>query len=262
MLDLLFDLPLTLAGCAVIGALFAFAVAGLAVVRRLVLPRLQVRTEDSEFTGAMVQAIMVFYGLALALIAVSVWQTYSDAAGIVSQEATAVGALFRDVSSYPNPPRAELQHELRDYVDYVIHQAWPAQRQGRVALGGVERMNRFQATLVAYEPVTEGQKLLHAETLRAYNHMIQCRRLRLDAVLTALPTMLWFVVFAGALISLSASFFFKVEDARLHGILVMLLALFIGLVIFMTLALDRPFRGGLGLGPGPYELVYEQLMRP
>lgn len=28
----------------------------------------------------------------------------------------------------------------------------------------------------------------------------------------------------------------------------------------MILALDRPYRGDLGLKPGPYELVYEQLM--
>ena len=42
-------------------------------------------------------------------------------------------------------------------------------------------MHRFQATLIAWEPVTEGQKLLHAETLRAYNYMILSRRMRLDA---------------------------------------------------------------------------------
>jgi hypothetical protein len=63
------------------------------------------------------------------------------------------------------------------------------------------------------------------------------------------------------LIGLSSSFFFKVEDARLHGIQVLLLAAFIGLVIFMIFALDRPFRGDLGLGPEPYRLIYDQLMK-
>lgn len=79
---------------------------------------------------------------------------------------------------------------------------------------------------------------------------------------TALPGMLWLVIAAGAFISLSASFFFKVEDLRLHAILVVLLAMFIGLVIFMIFALDRPFHGELGLGPEPYQLVFDQLMMP
>ena len=79
--------------------------------------------------------------------------------------------------------------------------------------------------------------------------MIQARRLRLDAVATGLPGVMWIVIVLGALISLTGTFFFKVEDVRLHTILVTLLATFIGLVIFMTLALDRPFRGRSGSAP-------------
>jgi Protein of unknown function (DUF4239) len=123
-------------------------------------------------------------------------------------------------------------------------------------------MNRFQSILAAFEPTTEGQKILHAEGLRAYNNMIQARRLRLDAVSTGLPGVMWVVVLAGALISLSASFFFQVDDVWLHQILVTLLAMFIGLVIFMTFALDRPFRGDLGVRPEPYQLIYDHLMKP
>jgi hypothetical protein len=261
MFDLLFDLPLAISGPTIVLALCFFGVGGLVFVRRGVLPRLRIRPEDSEFIGAMVQAVLVFYGLAVALIAVSVWQTYSDVSKIVSQEATALAALYRDVSGYPEPVRGQLQKELREYVSYVIHQAWPLQQRGRVPAGGVEHMNRFQAILVACDPATEGQKLLHAETLRAYNHMMLSRRMRLDAVNTGLPSVLWMVVAAGAAISLSASFFFKVEDIRLHGTLVVLLATFIGLVIFMTFALDRPFRSDLGVGPDPYQLIYDQLMK-
>ena len=95
---------------------------------------------------------MVFYGLAVALIAVNVWQTHADVAKIVSQEASAVAALYRDVSSYPEPIRSRLQDQLRSYVQYVIHDAWPLQRKGQVPAGGVELMNRFQGTLAGFEP--------------------------------------------------------------------------------------------------------------
>jgi hypothetical protein len=100
------------------------------------------------------------------------------------------------------------------------------------------------------------------ETLRAYNEMIKARRLRLDAVHTGLPGVMWTVIIMGAFIGLSSSFFFRVEDARLQGTQVLLLAVFIGLIIFMILALDRPFRGDLGISADPYRLIYEQLMKP
>jgi hypothetical protein len=93
------------------------------------------------------------------------------------------------------------------------------------------------------------------------NAAILATRLRVDASRTALPGVLWVVIVAGAMISLSSSFFFKVGDVRLHGILVTLLAVFMGLVIFMILAFDRPFRGELGLGPEPFQLIQNQLMK-
>jgi hypothetical protein len=51
-----------------------------------------------------------------------------------------------------------------------------------------------------------------------------------------------------------------VNDPRLHAIQVLLLAIFIGLVIFMIVALDQPFRGDLGLSAQPYQLLYDHLM--
>src|SRR5215211_4319339 len=130
MLDSLFNLPLIVVGTAIIVLLCVFALTGLTVFSRHILPRLKLGPEESVFTSAMMQAVMVFYGLAVALIAVSVWQTHSDASRTTSEEATAIGVLYRNVSSYPEPPRSHLQKELREYVEYVIHQAWPLQQRG------------------------------------------------------------------------------------------------------------------------------------
>src|SRR6476469_6748599 len=162
MFESLFDLPLMVVGPAIIAALCLFAVVGLFLVRRRLLPRLRVNQGDSEFTGAMLQSVMVFYGLAVALIAVSVFQTYSDASKVVTGEATALTMIYRDVSSYPEPIRSDLQKELRDYTDQVINQAWPLQRRGQIPTAGVQHMSNFQAVLDKFEPATEGQKVLHA----------------------------------------------------------------------------------------------------
>src|SRR5580765_1320214 len=182
MVNFFFRLPLVVSGLVIVALFSLFAIGGLLLVRRFVLPRLHINHHDAHFCGTMVHSVMVFYGLALALIAVNVFETYADVSKIISQEATALAVLYRDVSTYPEPIRPRLQKQVRDYVDYVIHEAWPLQQRGQVPSGGVEQMNRFQDTLVTFEPTTEGQKLLHAETLRAYNNMIQARRLRLDAV--------------------------------------------------------------------------------
>jgi hypothetical protein len=262
MVNFFFRLPLVVSGLVIVALFCLFAIGGLLLVRRFVLPRLHINHHDAHFCGTMVHSVMVFYGLALALIAVNVFETYADVSKIVSQEATACAMVYRDVSGYPEPIRSRLQGELRGYVFQIIHEAWPLQAHGQVPSVGVEWMDRFQGILVSFEPATEGQKLLHGETLRAYNSLIQARRMRVDAVLTHLPEVMWIVILLGAVISLCASFFFSVEDVRLHAILVTLLAIFIGVVIFMTFALDRPFVGDLGVSADAYQLIYDHLMKP
>src|SRR6185503_14383489 len=112
----------------------------------------------------------------------------------------------------------------------------------------------------SFEPVTEAQKALVLETLASYGRMMEARRMRLDSVERKLPGVMWLVILVGAFISLYSTYYFPVLDARVHRAQVALLAGFIGLVIFMILALDRPYRGDLGLKPTPYEIAYEQLM--
>jgi len=89
---------------------------------------------------------------------VAVWQRYSDLAKVMSQEATAVAVLYRDVSSYTEPSRSQLQKQLREYVVQIIYQAWPLQRRGKIPSADVKMMDTFQATLNSFEPLTEGQR--------------------------------------------------------------------------------------------------------
>ena len=261
MFDFIFDIPLVLTGLALVVVMSSLAAAGLLFVRRRILPRLQFTEEDAVFSSTMLLAIMVFYGLTVALIAISVWEKHSEASRVVSQEATALAVLYRDASGYPPPVRAQLQDALREYVEYVIHVSWPEQREGHMPRGGGQRVSGFEQLLTSFEPSTEGQKILHGETLRAYDQMIEARRLRLDAGTTALPGLMWGVMFIGAALGLISSYFFRVNDQRLQLAQVMLLATFIAIVIFLVLALDRPFRGGLGIGPDAYELIYDQVMK-
>ena len=260
-MERVFDIPLAIVGPLIVFGLVSLAITGMLLTRKFLLPRLVISEVDSEFSGAMVQGICVFYGLALALLAVHVLDNYTDVSKTVSNEATTIATLYRDVSAYPEPVRSVLREDIRLYVESVIKDAWPLQAQGKTPTLGVEQMSRFQTDLSSFQPQGASQEILHAETLSAFNRMNDARRMRVDAVNTHLPGIMWFVIIFGALISLFASFFFRVVDRRLHGILVGLLAVFIAVVIFMILSLDHPFRGDLGISSAPYELIYDQLMK-
>jgi len=238
------------------------ALAGLWIVRRYVIFKWRIDQDDSEFSGALLQGILVFYGLAVALIAVAVWQQHDAVADDASREASIIAQVYRDVSLYPEPVRGEAQQELYDYTTNVIDTAWPAAERGSTMTGGTELLNRLQATIGRFEPTTESQKLLQAQVLSEFNDLGQARRLRLDAVGTALPRPFWAVILAGAVLAVAASYFFQVEDVRLHATLVSILAAFIGLVVLLIAAYDRPYVGDLAVRPDSYQLILDDIVKP
>lgn len=260
MIDFLSGLPLWLLAVILNAWLIGFALAGLWFVQRSLFSRLRLSYEDAYFAAAVSQSAMVLYGLVAALTAVGVWQKYSAVSDVVSDEATAIASIWRDLSGYPEPQRTATQDIVRGYTEQIIGEAWPQQRRGEIPSGGVEWIDRLQATLLTFEPATEGQKILHAETLSAFNHLIQQRRLRVDSVQTSLPVVFWWVLLPGAMGSIALFLLFHLASRRFHAILLTGLAIFQALVLLIIIALARPFSGEMGIGSESYELVHEHLM--
>jgi hypothetical protein len=261
MIDLLASLPLWLLAAVLTLMLVGTGLAALYAARRWLIPWMKLRYEDAYVGAVVVQSVMVLYSLVAALIAVGVWTKYTQVEGTISAEATAIASLWRDLGSYPEPTRTEAREILRGYTHQVIHGAWPQQRQGKIPREGVEWMNRLQATLFAFEPQSEGKKISHGEALRAFNTMVTARRQRVDAVNTGLPGVLWFVLLPGALGCVLLSVLFKVDNAWYQGVLVASLAGFLSMILFVIITLDRPLQGDMAIGPGSYQLIYDQLMK-
>jgi hypothetical protein len=237
--------------------LMSLAIVGLWIMRRHVLPRMRLGYDDAYFAAAVVQSAMLLYGLIAALTAVGVWQKHSQVSDIVSSEATTIASLWRDLGGYPQPIRDESRGILGGYTEQIIRDAWPLQRKGKIPREAVEWMNRLQAQLFTFEPATESQKILHAETLRTFNELVQKRRQRLDAVQSALPGVIWFVLLPGAMGCIILCLFFHVESAQFQAVLLLGLAGFLAMVLFVIIALDRPFTGPNGITADSYHLIYD-----
>ena len=237
------------------------SLAGLLATRRYLIPRFHFGEGINDAVSGTVQAIGVFYGITVGLIAVAVWNTNTSAADMVSREASAIGALYRDVSGYPSPMREELQGILRRYTVFIIDEAWPAQQRGEIAAPGKSIMDDFQVRIYAFEPANQSQIAIHNETLRAFNNLLEYRHLRIDSVKSGLSSTMWAVIWLGAAISIGVAYFYQIVDVKLHAVLVVLMSGFLAVVLFMIVINDKPFYGSSSISSEPYKLILERLMK-
>jgi Kef-type K+ transport system membrane component KefB len=180
MLYRLYDIPNWLFGLIVIFTFVSFAIGGLYVTHKRLGVYNKDQLEANGIISAYFGAVVAFYGITLGLISVGAWQNFSDVENKAAREASAVAALYRDVSNYPEPTRQVLRAKLKDYTRYVVDVAWPQQRKGIIPTGGTERIQSFEADLYPFEPKTMSQLALHQETLRQFNSLIELRGMRLQ----------------------------------------------------------------------------------
>lgn len=254
------DLALWLSALAFVTAAVAVSLGGLFAVNRFLRARISFDEllSDNGVVGWFFSGVLVFYGVTLGLVAIATWEGTTAASELVSKEAASIGALYRDTRGYPEPLRSEGVALLRSYTRFIIEEAWPAQRRG-VVIDDNRTLDEFQRRLFSHEPQTEGQKIVHAETIRAFNHMIEQRRERIESVDSGLPDILWIVVTLGAVVSVVLSYCFNLPKLLLHALLVGSLAAIVGLVIFMIFWLDRPYVGHASVSPEPYEMLLKRM---
>jgi hypothetical protein len=226
------------------------------MVRRLFGPG----THYNDVVSYFFAGIGVFYGLALGLIAVATWENYVDIDGVVGTEAAAVASFYRDLDGYPQPLRARLEAMTRDYTKLVIDKEWPAHKKGIALEDGDALLDNLEDQVMNYEPTKEREKILQAEVLRSLDTVQEQRRLRLQAVPTGLPAALWSVVLIGAVLNVGLTYLFWTDNLTVHALLVGIMAVFVGLLIFLTAAMDNPFRGEFSISAEAFQTVLDNVM--
>jgi hypothetical protein len=202
----------------------------------------------------------LFFAVLLGLLTVAAFENTKSLNDNISREASALSTIYRSTDIYPEPLRGELKAELRDYTHYVIEKDWPAHRRGVVPEGGEHRLQVIRATLMSYEPTTKTQELAHNELLRYLDDMMVHREQRMEAVNTAIPGVMWYMVVIGALLTIVFLGMLHMElvpQIMLGGIT----AFFLGIMIFLIYAMDHPLQGAVSVPPDSFRSVYDQVMK-
>lgn len=258
-MEWIYDLPNWQFFLLCVGSTISFSALGLWATRSWVRRHSDAHSEQNDLVSYFLGASGVIYGIALGLVAAGVWSNFQTMSGQVDEEAAITAALYQDISAYPQPQRQLFQQDLRAYVQSVIEQDWPQLRQGNAPTASTQRIYHFKRQLFSFNPPTAGLKLIHEQALTQYNDLAKVRRSRLTGSEASLPTLLWWVIVLGAAVNIIITWFFVTEHPAYHYILTILLALLLGALLFLTAAMDNPFRGDFSVDANAFKQILAQM---
>jgi hypothetical protein len=259
MPDFIYEIPTQTLAVYFSIATVALMLFGLVIVKPILRLLVGAGTELNQSISYATQGFSLFYGLLLGLLTVAAYQNNERVKEGILNEATALGSLYSDMATYPEPIRSDMQWMLRDYVLFTINRDWPAHRAGELLEGGFNRANAMRQKLAGFEPTTKGQEIVHAQVMQAFQDFSQARQGRLAGVITEIPPVLWYAVLVGAVTNVLLLVMLRMPPLQ-HFLLGTISAFFLGVILFVIVTLDRPLRGESGLDPTPLTLLWERSM--
>jgi cytochrome bd-type quinol oxidase subunit 2 len=236
------------------------AVAGLALVQRLVPA--EKRQQHNDVAGFLYAVVGVVYAVLLALLVIAVWERYQEARETVESEANAVADIAWLAHQLPETERHQLQELARSYAQEVVDEEWPLMEQGseggRGTPEGWNLVDDMRATLQGVEPGTEAEAQLYAEGLDQIDRLGDERRMRLVAAEGGLPGVLWAVLVFGGVVVIGFTYLFGLQNTWAHRLMVMSLTAVIALVLFTIGAMEYPFSGGARIDTGAFDLILQR----
>lgn len=253
MIAWLESLPTIKAGIVVIGGFVLIALLIGYLVSKFTSR--EVRMAHNDRAGFILAVIGVVYAVLLAFVAIGVWERFQEAEARTYEEAGAIATVYRDAGSFSGAGRFRAM--LRAYVHSTIYDEWPRMRRGersRLSNALLEAADRHVRAVPA-NTVRLGN--IQAQMLSAMDTALMDRETRLTIDSNGINGLMWAVLILGAFITVAFTYLFGFDQTLMQELMIGGLSLLIGLVLFLVVALDYPFRGSIHVQPEAFRALIE-----
>ena len=237
----------------------ALSIAGLIIIRKF-YPHYKCKLHN-DIAGFIFATLGVIYAVLLAFTVIITWQDFDKAQDVTVNEANCIASLYRDATPFPVGLQAQLKGELVAYVKTIISEEWQMMAQGQRSENVQKIQEKLWKLYAGFQPKNETQKIFLAESVQKLSQAGEMRRQRIVYAGRGIHPLLYFVLFAGSLITIAFTMLFGTENIIPHLIMTSLLAAMIAITLFTVIALDYPFTGNISIQPDVFTNMLSSLLR-
>ena len=250
---ILFYIPIIPLGVIMVFLAVGLSVLGLLIVWRFV-PR-QMFKAHNDLASAIFQAIAMAYTVLLAFVVVISWQNFDKSGMHVETEANCLVDLYRSSAAFDKVFENDIRSLVKEYVDVVINEEWAGLGRGQESDKARDILRNIWALYTSYEPKTEKEGIFFAESIHKLDNLREMRRFRIIDSRTGVHPVLWFVLMAGAITTVSFTYFFGSDKFINHAIMASILSILIALILLTILSFSFPFTGSVRIEPKTFQQV-------
>jgi len=242
----------------IISVLVVLAIAGQLLTHKVVT------TDKLELSQGMIEAMVgvvgTLFSLLLGLLVANAIENYHEINVQVSAEANSLANIYRLSEGLPSDQRLKLRDLCADYNHCVINTEWPLMgSKMEMAPHCWKVYGNMWSACVNLKPATEQESNLQASMLDSAKILGETRRARSVVCQTEISPILWAAIFFGSIITIVFTYFFTSKMGGWHTMLTALIAISLGLNIWLLAAYSLPFSSELKIKPVIFQVLEDQV---
>ena len=256
MLDALLNLP-ALLGCLIL--MITFVVVGQAIrfaSRKILFQDKQEALQDA--TRTVFLAVNIIVGLFLSLSLNSVVDGMTNIQNEVQSEAVAIADIYSGIGQFDKASAGDIQLLLTSYTKALIEEDWPSLAKDRLADRPELLLRKIWSTMRVLDTGSNNESFYFTLMIKDIDSLSDYRRARLYHALAPPPFFLLIVIFGMVVVMVCLGLY---RTSRALIVLVSFYLSFVGLVVYLILALSDPFQGVIAVAPTSLEYVLEEMLQ-
>ena len=254
MIDVLISLPMWLGSILAMG--FTTATGFVVYLASYKLIAKYKRGDLKEPTNNLFRVVGMLVSLMLALAFSEVVVQHRTTRSAVLHETAAISDISDVLKLFGNEVTREHRTILIDYAQAVIDDDWPALSKDRLSPRVGALKTQLAEGVLKLKPATSNQEKLLSHIMADIDALSDYRVVRLGSALVKPPVFVYVIIF-GFLVTMACFGDYQPQPPLV--VLAFLYTIFVGLVLYLVLAMSDPFQGNFGVGPVPFEHLVETL---
>ena len=214
------------------------------------------REDMKEPTNNLFRVVGTLVSLMLALAFSEVSVDFRTIRNAVQSETVAISDMFEGLKLFDSERTREQRTILIDYAQAVIDDDWPSLANDRLSQRVSDLRRQLAKGVMRLKPANPTQETMLSQIMADMDVLSDYRIVRLDSAL-AKPSIYVYVVIFGFLVTMACFGDYQPQPPLV--VLAFLYTIFVGLVLYLVLAMSDPFQGNFGVGPVPFEHLVETL---
>jgi hypothetical protein len=212
--------------------------------------KLNLLSDHASVIDPLLGVVGTLFSVLLGFMVGGAMDRYHDATVNVDLEANSIIDVFRLAQGYEEHDRKLVRGLCRSYVNNVVNLEWNQMANQKSPDGAFDSYQRlWEATLAVQPGDDERISNIQQTSIDAMKNLGENRRLRAVTSMHGLTFAQWLVIGVGAAITVMFTLFFPMRSPKFHNFLTGLVAVSLGLNIWLLAAYSTPFTGELQIQP-------------